>query len=449
MRRLATALAVLGGLALGAASGAGGQETLELEEAIRTALMRNPSIVTAEASAATAAANRWAHWGALLPSASVNASIGSSSSTTLTFLEPDGTRTVLDDPVVSDVRRNSASLSFNLDLGAGTFTDIDAGGERRAAADYGVSRAHALVVREVKVAYFEALKRQRLVEVARRRVEGRRGEYELTQDKYGIAAASRSELLATEIALRNAELQLLEAEDALDAGVRAIRVAQGVEALSVTEVGLVDPPAVPDSEALEVEGLLASARSANPELQRLTALERAAATDVWAARSSYLPTLSANLSFSRGRQLAADEGFFEFSPANTGSNFSLGLSLPLFNGFQRRQQNAAASNQLATARADLRQQELVVEQQIRDLVNDIQRGDRRLRVLERNVELAEEGLELTREQYRLGTVQYINLQRAIDDLDAAEQQAFEQRYELLKRWAELEELAGGAPVDGP
>jgi outer membrane protein TolC len=70
-------------------------------------------------------------------------------------------------------------------------------------------------------------------------------------------------------------------------------------------------------------------------------------------------------------------------------------------------------------------------------------------VLERNVELAEEGLELTREQYRLGTVQYINLQRAIDDLDAAEQQAFEQRYELLKRWAELEELAGGGPVDGP
>ena len=91
----------------------------------------------------------------------------------------------------------------------------------------------------------------------------------------------------------------------------------------------------------------------------------------------------------------------------------------------------------------------MVEQQVRDLVTDIERGDRRLRVLDRNVELAEEGLELTREQYRLGTVQYINLQRAIDDLDAAEQQAFEQRYELLKRWAELEELVGGGPVDGP
>lgn len=449
MRRLASTMAVAGAIALGPVATAGAQETLALEDAIRTALLRNPSIVSAEAGAATAAADRWAHWGAFLPRASVNAGIGSSSSTRLTFLEPDGTRTVLDEPVVSDVRSNSAGLSFNLDLSARTFTDLDAGGERREAADYGVSRAHALVVREVKVAYFEALKRQRLVEVARRRVEGRRGEYELTQDKYGIAAAARSELLATEIALRNAELQLLEAEDALDAAVRAIRVAQGVDEISVTEVSLVDPPTVPDAATLDAGALLASARSANPELQRLSALERAAATDVWAARSSYLPTLSASLSFGRGRQLAADEGFFEFSPANTNSNFSLGVSLPLFNGFQRRQQNAAASNQLTTARADLRQQDLMVEQQIRDLVNDIQRGDRRLRVLERNVELAEEGLDLTREQYRLGTVQYISLQRAIDDLDAAEQQAFEQRYELLKRWAELEELVGGRPVDGP
>ena len=447
MKRPAVGLALFCGLALGVAPGAGAQETIELEEAIRTALMRNPSIVSAEAGAATAAADRWAHWGALLPSASVNAGIGSSSSTTLTFLEPDGTRTVLDDPVVSDVRSNSASLSFNLQLGAQTFTTIDAGGERRVAADFGVSRARALVVREVKVAYFEALKRQRLVEVAQRRVDGRRGEYELTQDKYGIAAASRSELLATEIALRNAELQQLEAEDALDAAVRAIRVAQGVDDLSSTEVGLADPPAVPEAEALDTDALLAAARAGNPELRRLAALERAAATEVWAARAGYLPTLSANLSFSRGRQLAAEEGFFEFSPANTGSNFSLGLSLPLFNGFQRRQQNAAASNQLATARADMRQQELMVEQQVRDLVDDIQRGDRRLQVLERNVELAAEGLELTREQYRLGTVPYINLQRAIDDLDAAEQQAFEQRYELLKRWAELEELVGGARLD--
>ena len=430
-----------------AVRGQAAPDTLDLRRAIRTALLRNPGIASAEASAATAAADRWAHWGALLPSASANASIGSSSSTTLTFLEPDGSRTVLEDPVITDTRSNSMGLSLNLSLGAETFTTIDAGGERRAAADYGVSSAQALVVREVKVAYFEALKRQRLVDVARRQVAGRRDEYDLTRDKYDIAAASRSDLLGAEISLRNAELQLMEDEDALDAAVRAVRVAQGVDDLAVEDLTLVDPESVPSAESLDVQTLLEAARMANPQLRRLAAEERAASTDVWGARSSYLPRLNASLSFGRGRQLAADESYFEFSPANKSSSFSLSLSLPLFDGFQRRQRNASASNALATARANLREQELNVERQIRDRVADIHRGERRLGVLERNAELAAERLDLTREQYRIGTVEYLNLQRAIEDLDTAEQQAFEQRYELLKRWAELEELAGGLPSE--
>lgn len=424
------------------AQDAGEPDTLSLERAIRTALIRNPSITSAEASAATAAADRWAHWGALLPTASVNAGIGSRSSTTLTFLDPDGSRVVLDDPVVSDSRSNSAGLSFGLQLSAQTFTTLDAGGERREAAEYGVSQAQALVVQQVKVNYFEALKQQRLVEVARRQLEARREEYELTEDKYEIAAVQRNELLTAEIALRNAELQLVEAEDALASAMRQLRVAQGVEGLAETEMTLVEPPTVPEVDGLDVEALLAGARTANPELQRLSALERAASTELWAARASYLPTLSANLSYGRGRQLSPSESFFEFSPANTSSSFSVSLNWPLFNGFQRRQQNAAASNQLATSRAELRAQELEVEADLRRLVDDIRRGDRRLDVLERNVELAEEALELTREQYRIGSVPYLNLQRAIEELDTAEQAAFDQRYELLKRWAELEALGG-------
>ncbi len=422
-------------------------DTLSLESAIRTALVRNPSITSAEANAATAAANRWAHWGALLPSASVNAGIGSRSSTRLTFLDPDGSRVVLDEPVVSDSRSNSAGLSFGLQLSAETFTTLDAGGERREAAEYGVSQAQVLVVQQVKVNYFEALKQQRLVEVARRQLEARREEYELTEDKYEIAAVQRNELLTAEIALRNAELQLVEAEDARAGAMRQLRVAQGVEGLEVTDMTLVEPPTVPEVDGLDAGALLAGARTANPELQRLSALERAASIEVWGARASYLPTLSANLNYGRGRELSASESFFEFSPANTSSSFSLSLSWPLFNGFQRKQQNAAASNQLATARADLRAQELEVEADLRRLVDDIRRGDRRLDVLERNVELAEEALELTREQYRIGSVPYLNLQRAIEELDTAEQAAFDQRYELLKRWAELEALVGDSLIE--
>jgi outer membrane protein TolC len=435
-------LAVLGCVALGAAPAATAQETLELEDAIRTALMENPAISRAEANAATAAANRWADWGALIPTVSLGASLSRSDFSNITFPNPDGTTTILDEPIDDFSRNNSGSLSLGLQLGAEKFTQLDAGGEARAATDLRLSAAQADVVRQVKVAYFDALLRQRLVDVAQRQVEGRREDFELTQEKYRIAAVGRSDLLGAEIELRNAELALLEAEDAFDAAVRAIRVAQGVDRMDVTDVRLEDPVSVPAAEALDVDALLAAARRANPELRALAADERAASSSVLSARMSYLPTLNFNLNFSRSRGLGDDEGRFTFSPVNTNRFFTISASLPLFNGFDRKTRNAQASNNLAIARASLTEQELLLEQDIRRLVDDIQRSARRLDVLERNAELARERLELTREQYRTGSVDYFSLQQTIESIDAAERAVFEARYELLKQWAEIENRVG-------
>lgn len=442
MRRRLTSIAVAVAVALAAAPDAAGQETLALEDAIRTALMENPAIARAEANAATAAANRWADWGALLPTASLSASLSRSDFSNITFPNPDGTTTILDEPIDDVSRSNSGSLSLGLQLGAETFTQIDAGAEERAASDLRLTAAQADVVRQVKVAYFDALLRQRLVDVARRQVEGRRDDFELTQEKYRIAAVGRSDLLGAEIELRNAELALIEAEDAFDAAIRAIRVAQGIDRMDVTDIELVDPAEVPDAETLDVDGLLAAARRANPELRALAADERAAATSVLSARMSYLPTLNLSLNFARSRGLGDDEGRFTFSPVNKNRGFSIGASLPLFNGFDRKTRNAQASNNLAIARASLTEQELLLEQDVRRLVADIRRSARRLEVLERNAELARERLDLTREQYRTGSVDYFSLQQTIESIDAAERAVFEQRYELLKQWAELENRVG-------
>jgi outer membrane protein TolC len=417
-------------------------DTLGLRDAIATALIHNPAVARAEANAATAAANRWADWGALLPSASVSASLSRSDFTTITFPNPDGTTSILADPIEDYSRANSAGLGLSLQLSAETFTGIDAGGEQRSAADYRLSAAQVDVVRQVKLAYFDALKQQRLVDVARRQLESRREEYSLTQQKYRIAAADRSALLGAEIELRNAELAVLDAEDALAAAVRALRVAQGVDRMDVTDVALVDPASIPDADALDVGALLDAARRANPELRALAADERAASSELWSARASYLPTLNVNMNFNRSRQLGDDEGRFTFSPVNTNRGFTIGLNWPLFNGFQRKTRNAQASNNLTIARAALSEQELMLEQDLRRIVADIRRGDRRLDVLARNAELARERLELTREGYRVGSVDYPVLQQTIEAVDSAERAVFEARYELLKQWAELESRVG-------
>ncbi len=48
-------------------AGLSAQQTLPLEQAIRTALLHNPGMTSAEATASAAEASRWADWGGLAP----------------------------------------------------------------------------------------------------------------------------------------------------------------------------------------------------------------------------------------------------------------------------------------------------------------------------------------------------------------------------------------------
>ncbi|MFQ5529658.1 MAG: TolC family protein [Gemmatimonadota bacterium] len=444
--------ALILGCILWAPSIAGAQQILPLEQAIRTALLHNPSMASAEASASAAAASRWADWGAFLPTASASASVSRTDFSTITFQNPDGTTTVLDQALDDVNKNNSTGLNFGLRLGADQFANLGAGGARREAADYRLAATSSDVVRQVKVAYFDALKAQALVGVADRQAQARRQDFEVTRDRYRIAAASRSDLLGAEIDLRNAELRAMDAADAFVAAVRQLRatLGQDVSGITASELVLVDPERIPDAGGLDPDRLVAAARSANPDLQAFAADERAASASVWSARASYFPTLNFGLNLGRGRQVGADESLFTFSPANTTRNVTISASWSLFNGFQRKRQNAEASSQLAQARANLAAEELRLDREVRDLVDRLQRRSRRLEMLERNAELADERLELAREQYRLGSIAYFNLQQAIESLDQAQQDVLDERYELLKDWAELEQrVATSTAGSGP
>lgn len=420
------------------------QQTLPLDQAIRTALLQNPSMSGAEASASAAAASRWADWGAFLPSVSVSGSVNRTDFKTTTFRNPDGTTTVLDEAIDDLNRSNAAGLRFGLQLSADQFANLGTGGARKEAADYRLAATSIDVVRRVKVAYFDALKTQALVAVARRQAEARQQDFNITRDRYRIAAASRSDLLGAEIDLRNAELRELDAEDAFAAAVRQLWTTLGREAAAVgsEDLVLLDPERMPDAEALNADRLVASARAANPDLRALSADERAASSGVWSARASYFPSLNFDLNFNRSRQVSPDESLFTFSPANTSRSFSISANWALFNGFQRKQQNAEATSQLIQARASLKAEDLKLEREIHDLVDRLQRRSRRLDVLERNADLAAERLDLAREQYRQGSITYFNLQQAIESLDQAQQDVLDERYELFKDWAELERRVG-------
>ncbi len=454
--------AAIGIAALGAgpgAAGAGAQEArnagaapdaLTLEEALRTALERNPSLESADAAAAAASSARWADWGAFLPTVRASASLSRTDFTNVTYLTPEGSPATIDPPLQDVSKSSNASLSFGLPLlSPERIADVKAGGAREEAAYLRLTAAERTVVRDVKRAYFEALKQQRLLTAAEAQLSARRADLEVTRERYRIAAASRSDLLGAEIDAGDAELRVLSARDAIEAAARALQVALGGEVTGVRfdDVRLRDVEAVPVLDGLDADALVAAAFDASPTLRALALDEKAASASLWAARATWLPTIDLSYSLGRGKQLGRDESLFDFDPANTSSSFQIFGSWNLFQGFTRKRQTAEADRQLRQARAERSARALSLEKDVRDLAGELERRGRRLELLERTRELAAERLELAREQYRLGSIQYFNLQQAIDRLTQAEQSLYTERYDYLIRWAELEERVGPGLAD--
>jgi len=422
------------------------QQVTTLEEALRTGLTLNPNIESSSAAAAAATSSRWADWGAFLPTVDLRGSLSQTDFTTVTFVDPTGVSQELEDPITATRKSSSGSLSFGLSLlSPERIANVQAGDARENAADFRLTAAERIVIRDVKWSYFEALKQRQLLDVSERQLEARRQDFQVTEQRYRIAAASRSDLLGAEIDLSDAELRVLDSEDALSRALRQLQVTLGVPVTN-TDAGsmeLVDVDRVPDAEPLDADALVTAALVRNPNLLALQQDQRAASADLWSAKSSYLPRIDLGYTFGRSKELGRDESLLDFDPANTSDGFVVQGSWSVFSGFSRKRQTAQADRQRRQAAAQLTADQLQLEKDVRDLVKELKRRSQRLEIIERNVRLASERLDLAREQYRLGSIPYFNLQQAIDRLTLTEQTLFQERYDYLIGWASLEEKVGG------
>lgn len=450
---LAAAVLAEGLLTIAPWSGAAAQEppadTLTLEEAVGTALAEDPDLSSARADVAAARGARWADWGAFLPTASAGASFRRSDFTTVTFVAPEGVSQRLDEPIEGTSKGTSQFLSFDWSLleGGRRFAGLSAGADELEAATRRRSLAERRTVAEVKTAYFEARKQERLVGLARDELEARERDLERTRERYRMAAVGRSDLLGAEMDVEEARLSLLDAEEAAREAKRELQVAMGVEPGEVPALAAVPDP--PDASSLDAASLVDRALAEHPELAALEADAEAASSDLWAARSRYLPEISVGLDLSRSESLGPDGDLFVFDPQNTGRSFRVTASWSLFEGFGRREEAAAASARLTRARADRAKRRLELEKEVRDRVADLRRRTERLAVLRRLVDRSRRRLELAREQYRLGTFDYLELQTATGQLVSAERRLMQERYDVLILWAELEQRVGAAAAGTP
>ena len=316
---------------------------------------------------------------------------------------------------------------------------------------------------------------------------------ELARAKAGVGSATSLDVLRAEVAVGQQQVAALRAHNLADVAI--LQLFQQIGVAKPERVTLVSRFEVTEPKGSAPE-LLRTAEEANPRLKALRARENAANYTFRGAQGAYLPSLSFNASFGGVAQqykdgeylvtqqrtslagsqrscfttdslrrgagmssIAAQCGALVLSDAQANAlrdannafpfkftsnpyNLSLGLSLPLFDGFQRETAVQDASAGRLDARYNVRAQELKLTADVTSAWTTLVAGYRTFRLQEQNAQAARNALQLAQERYRVGLNSLVDLQQARSDFERAETDRIDALYEFHRAFAALEATVG-------
>lgn len=404
---------------------------IPLDEAVRLARRNAPATVQARNAIRTNAATVRTRYSAFLPTLTFGAGVG----------RQDGTRFVADQNlVVSADQPWRGSHRFNSGLtlfdGGSRWFELRAAQANVDAAEATEISQNFAVALQVKQQYFNVLAARESESAAVKQLETAEQQLRAATARVAAGAATRSDSLRSSIAVGNARLAMLEAQNQLAAAnanlSRLIGSTEIVTAV-VSDTGVVDRIVLSDDE------LIALAEQ-GPEVKRAQASLAAAKQNSRAAKSPYLPTLSASLGWSFA---ASDTGFrFTGDQRNRNISTSLSINFPIFQGLGREQQVVAARVAEDNAAASLRDQRLTQRQQLITFLGNFRTAEARVEIQMASVQAAEEDLRVMQERYNLGASTLLELLQSQTTLDQARQQLIQARVQARTAKAQIEQLIG-------
>ena len=410
-----------------------GLPVVTLNEAIQMALTVSPTYVRAQGDQNVAFAERRQAWGSWLPTLSTS---GASNSNFSSITRVDqNTGLPVESGTTSTTYSAGISSSWEIFSGLRRSAEMRSSSAGIANADATLVSREFQVILETKQAYYNALAADELVRVSDRRIERAEESAKISRDKLAAGSAIRSDTLRSVVELGNAELQRLTAVTAratteaslarlvgLDGSVRPLRDSS------------LFAPVTLDTVQLRIEALQSA-----PTILATEAGADVAAANVAVARAQYFPSLTASGSLGWANSEVSGTDTRNW---NNSWNFRLGVSWPLFNGFQRETNvsRSAANRDAARATAEdtHRQVNALLTQYLALLAAARQRYDIALTSLT----AATEDLRVQQERYRLGASTFLEILVSQVSVDQADIDRVQSALDYLVAKAQIEALVG-------
>jgi outer membrane protein TolC len=377
-------------------SEAAAAETMSLTDCIATALESNLNIRDGQEAVARARGGILEARSGFLPNLGLNGSYN--------FLEE--TQTVsFPDPVTGTMQEFKLDFtrdySFQLTLNQPVYTGGRLTGSYRIAkasheiAEADLETRQADVTLQVTEAFYGLLLARASVEVTEQAIETAEEFLRVVKARYDAGEASGFEVLRAEVEVSNLKPALIGARNGVALSELALKTAMGIDPdEDIDFVGSFGEV----SFDIERRTAIETALEQRPEIGIVNLRRDIAAESIRLAKAGRLPSLAVSANYDlRSDELSLDTGEMEKTYAGY-----LVMSFPIFDGLRTKSQISQAYSQLKQAEISKANLEDLVELETRSALLDIESALETLRSQERNVEMAEEGLEIANDRYVQG-----------------------------------------------
>jgi outer membrane protein len=404
---------------------------ISLTEAIRLAEQNSVSTVQARGSIRTSSAAVKQSYAAFLPSFSVSARTQRQSGDRF---DTQGNLV----PFTGNPTNYSTGLSSNFELfdGGRRFFDIKSAKAEVDAAEAGETAARYDVALQVKQQYYNILAARESESAAQAQIQQAEQQLRASSLRLRAGAAIVSDSLRSAVALGNARLALLTAQNNLQVANHTLtRLVASQQTVTATPSDTLDQQVVIPS----IDELMPLVNRA-PAIQQAEARLSSAHAGVRSAKTAFLPTVS--MSFSRGGSgLDPAFGIGDKRYAYN-QNLSFSLNFPLFNNLNREVNVARAIVAEDVAEVQARDAKLLARQTLVQSLGQMRTAQEQVAIQTQSVAAATEDLRVQQRRYELGATTLLDLLTSQTQLDNARIALIRARYDYRVAKAQLEALIG-------
>jgi len=403
---------------------------LSLDQVVEIALKRNPGIVSSEQQMEGARARVTQNTAAYWPQVSGVASYDRLHTPIL------GSTTSFSNPVKRDFNNYNAKLSasqYLYDFGQTTGL-VEESRQNLSASREGLASTLADVLQQVKKAYYEVLKNQRLVDVALETLNSREKHLEQATAFYQVGLRPKIDMVRAELDVANARQSLIQARFNRDIAFVNLENVLGGRPVS-------GPYRVQDATGRplrpkQLEPLVEEALKARSEVLQLEAQIRAAEAHLHSSQGKYWPSLTSVARYGLENT--------EF-PLSESWQVGAQMSWSIFNGFQTQGEVAEGKARIKQTRAQLEQVRLQVIQQVSQAYLGLDSAEQSIVTAEVTVRQAQENMDLAEGRYRTGVGDAIENTDAQVSLTSAKNTLVQARYIYLQVLVDLDRAMGRGP----